>query len=213
MHRTTSTRLALASAAGALAHSAGAAITVGDFSSAPISISATNQSIYIDLDAAGGIAASSLGSGPTFTGRDITLNFSNSNLEKPSAVGSNSWMPSGPSGNTLSKLTLNSPLGAKLSTNIGYLENTNVGQWHSPNDGFGYGGFQKGVGAAAIQAWIYINYNDLDHSITLHKVGYNDSGTILAGQTSAVPEAASSAVIAALLAGGVAAFQRRRKAA
>jgi hypothetical protein len=106
------------------------------------------------------------------------------------------------------KLTLGGTIASTGSIGA-YLENYG-GPWNSPNDGQGYLGFHNSV--SGNQAWLLINYDDDANSIQLLGIGYNNSGTLTAGET-AIPEPATATALAALLAGGVAAFRRRRLAA
>ncbi len=196
MTSTSTTKLAVATAAGSLAQVAGAAIIVGDFSSSPYT-STVGSSIYIDFDS--GTAANA-----SIDNFDATLLFEFNSNEKPTVRTSGGWRVN-VSGNYASKLTSGAPVAASGPT-LGYMENYGRG-WDGTN-GQGYLGFHNV--STNNQAWASINYNDVANTIQLLAIGYNDSGSLTAGQ---IPEPASAAALAALFAGGAAAFQRRRRAA
>ena len=207
----TSTKLASSAATvGVLANFAGAAIVSADFSSSPFTIGDTTSSIYIDFEAGTASTVSDVN-------QDVRLAFV-SNTEKPrvEAVNSSGWAAAsytaGPySVSFASKLSFGDSIPLSGSSTA-YLEKNSSSPgspWNTPNDGIGYLGLSKGP----LQSWLRVNYNDTANTLSLLGVGYNSDGSLLAGQTAAVPEPGASAAAAALLAGGVAAYSRRRRKA
>lgn len=201
--------LATTAAAGALTSSASAAFHVADFSSSPISLTAGSDGIYIDFDTAG-VSTESL------SGYDVMLTFDTmtNSTEKLYSGTVSGWSTSPETSDSTSAARLSfgdSIYGSEFTKDTNsFLDLHDAGAWQTETEVTGYLGYDNGVG----QAWVKVFYDDAANSVSVLGVGYNDSGTLTAGQTaSAIPEPASAAALAALLAGGIAAFRRRPAAA
>ena len=80
--------------------------------------------------------------------------------------------------------------------------------------GFQFNGITAGGGVGLMNGWVQVALNSNDHTYAVTDWAYENMGnTIVAGDTGAIPEPASSGLALAALAFGAAGFRRRRESA
>ncbi len=121
------------------------------------------------------------------------------------------------SGGYLSKLSLSDTISSSSSWGLASkLEFFDTGPWNGSTGGVNYIGFRLTSGATDYNyGWVALSYNDAANTMTISEFAINSTlnQSITAGQTSAVPEPATSALLLAAGAAGLALYRRRKAAA
>jgi hypothetical protein len=131
-------------------------------------------------------------------GNDFTLNIDSTNGFKPVGI----------TPLTGAALTPESALNDEIGSSSSFTPS-----WFSVPDGQHYYGFSLTDGTT-VYGWMSITRSGADSTLTgtVTEWAYETSGeSILVGQTSAIPEPATTAAAAALLAGSAAVWKRRRQ--
>ncbi len=182
---------------------------------AGVSVSTVFAPIYFDLDHSGpGDGTNGFASTSSLSGADLRIAFRSLSPNKlridSTAAGLNPLanVPIGPFGYTPA-YAFNAPIIGYPYNNAYYLTKGGVNSpWTSGTTA--YIGLLIGTGSDFNYGWAYVNYTG--NTVTLLSFAYDTvvNESILAGQTTAIPEPAITGAVAALLAGSAVVHRRRQ---